>query len=66
PLSELQREAEEPRRITLDQVRAAATKYVNPKDAALILVGDLAKIEAGVRSLNLGEVVVLDVEGNPK
>jgi zinc protease len=64
PLSEMQREAQEPTRITLDQVRAAANKYVRPGDAALILVGDLSKIEEGIRSLNLGEVVVLDVEGN--
>jgi hypothetical protein len=28
-------------------------------------VGDRAAIEAGVRSLGLGEVIVLDVEGKP-
>ena len=60
----MQREADEPTRITLDQVRAAANKYVRPGDSALILVGDLSKIEEGIRSLNLGDVVVLDVEGN--
>jgi len=31
----------------------------------LLLVGDLAKIEAGLRELNLGEYVILDVEGKP-
>jgi hypothetical protein len=31
----------------------------------LLLVGDSAKIEAGVRALNAGEVVVLDTEGRP-
>jgi hypothetical protein len=30
-----------------------------------LLVGDLSKIEAGVRELQLGEVVILDVEGRP-
>jgi zinc protease len=64
PLSELQREAQEPTGITLAQVRAAAQKYVHPDDATLMLVGDLSKIEEGIRSLNLGEIVVLDVEGN--
>ena len=32
---------------------------------SLLLVGDLSKIEAGIRELNLGEVVILDVEGRP-
>ena len=32
----------------------------------LLLVGDLSKIEAGIRKLNLGEIVVLDVEGRLK
>jgi zinc protease len=65
PMSELQREADEPTRISLDQVRAATKTYVRPAESTLILVGDRAKIEEGVRSLNLGEIVILDVEGNP-
>ncbi|HUP65314.1 MAG TPA: pitrilysin family protein [Thermoanaerobaculia bacterium] len=64
PLSELQREATEPATITLQQVEAATKRYVRPQDATLILVGDRAKIEEGVRSLNLGEIVILDAEGN--
>jgi len=65
PMSELQREADEPTRISLDQVRAATKTYVRPGESTLILVGDRAKIEEGVRSLNLGDIVILDVEGNP-
>jgi zinc protease len=65
PMSELQREADEPTRISLDQVRAATKTYVRPAESTLILVGDRAKIEEGVRSLNLGDIVILDVEGNP-
>jgi hypothetical protein len=30
-----------------------------------VVVGDLAKIEAPVRKLNLGEVKILDADGNP-
>jgi zinc protease len=30
-----------------------------------VIVGDLAKIEAGVRALKLGEVRVLDADGRP-
>ncbi|HVR42986.1 MAG TPA: pitrilysin family protein [Thermoanaerobaculia bacterium] len=66
PLSELQREADEPTRISLAQVGEATRRYVRPAEATLILVGDLAKIEEGVRSLELGEIVILDPEGNPK
>jgi hypothetical protein len=29
----------------------------------LLLVGDRSKIEAGLKDLNAGEVVILDVEG---
>jgi hypothetical protein len=34
-----------------------------PGKATLLLVGDLSKIEAGVRELKLGEIVILDAEG---
>ena len=36
-----------------------------PEAATLLLVGDRSKIEAGVRELQLGEIVVLDTEGKP-
>jgi zinc protease len=31
-----------------------------------LVVGDRAKIEAGIRELKLGEVVLLDADGHPK
>lgn len=62
-MSELQRETSEVEKATLSSVNAAAQKYAVPSRATLLLVGDLAKIEAGVRALNLGEIVFLDVEG---
>jgi len=65
PMTELQRETEETNKVTLDTARAAATKYVHPQQQILLLVGDRAKIEPGVRELNLGEIVVLDAEGKP-
>ena len=65
PLSELQREPEETMKMTLEAVNAAAKKYAVPSKASLLLVGDASKIESGVRSLNLGEIVVLDAEGKP-
>jgi zinc protease len=65
PMAELQREPTELERATLAAVNAAAQKYAAPAGATLLLVGDLSKIEAGIRGLNLGDVVILDVEGKP-
>jgi zinc protease len=65
PMTDLQREPQELEKATLASVNAAAEKYAKPGGATLLLVGDLAKIESGVRELKLGEVVLLDVEGNP-
>ena len=62
-MTELQREVDATGAATLAQVTAASKKYVAPDKRRLLLVGDLAKIEPGIRSLNLGEVVILDVEG---
>jgi zinc protease len=63
PMTELQSAADELQKTPLEAVNAAARKYAEPSGASLLLVGDLAKIEAGVRELNLGEIVKLDPEG---
>jgi zinc protease len=65
PFSELQREPDELSKATLDRVNATAEKYGAPAKGTLLLVGDLSKIEAGVRSVNPGEIVYLDAEGKP-
>ena len=65
PLTELQREPDELQKTSLDSVNAAAQKYARPSGASLLLVGDASKIESGIRELNLGEIVMLDAEGNP-
>jgi len=46
-------------------VQAAATQIVKPDALTWVIVGDLAKIEAGVRALNLGAVQVVDADGKP-
>jgi zinc protease len=46
-------------------LNAAAKEYVRPDEVIWLIVGDLKKIEPGVRELNLGEVVKLDPDGNP-
>ena len=63
PMIELQREPESLLGASLAAVNAAGAKYAAPAGTTLLLVGDRSKIEAGVRDLNAGEVVVLDVEG---
>jgi hypothetical protein len=30
------------------------------------VIGDRAKVEAGIKELNLGDVVLLDADGRPK
>ena len=63
PMTELQREYDAANALTLDQVLAAERKYVKTDSASLLHVGDRSKIEAGLKSLNLGEIVLLDSEG---
>lgn len=53
------------RGLQLGEVSAAAKKVVHPENLVWVVVGDRAKIEAGVRELNFGEVRVIDAEGNP-
>ena len=65
PMDELQRETDETMKVTLQATRDAAKKYVRPDAATLLLVGDAAKIEPGVKELKLGDVVRLDPEGKP-
>ncbi len=65
PPTELQRVPEQLTSATRAPVNAAAQKYAVPGRATLLVIGDRAKIEKGLRELNLGEIVVLDVEGKP-
>lgn len=50
--------------LELDQIRTAASSILTPDKLVWVIVGDLAKIEAGVKALNIGEINVLDTEGN--
>lgn len=51
------------RALTLADTDAAMKKLVQPDALTWIIVGDLAKIEAPLRKLKLGEVKVLDADG---
>ncbi len=53
------------RALTEADLAAAAAKYVNPEELFWLVIGDLEKVEAGVRELGYGEVSKLDTDGNP-
>jgi zinc protease len=63
PMSEMQRQIERPAEVSLQAVNAAAHRYIVPDQMMILLIGDRAKIEPGIRELNLGPIVSLDVEG---
>jgi zinc protease len=63
PMIELQREPESLLGVSVGAVNAAASKYAAPAGTTLLLVGDRSKIEAGLKDINAGEIVLLDVEG---
>jgi zinc protease len=44
---------------------AVATKYLDPQQSVIVVVGDRRVIEAGLRALNLAPVVVVDENGSP-
>jgi zinc protease len=53
------------RALTLSDMETAAKRVVRPDNLVWVVVGDRAKIEAGVRELNLGELKFLDADGKP-
>ena len=46
-------------------VNAAAREVIHPDHLTWVIVGDLSRIEQPVRALKLGEVHVIDADGNP-
>jgi zinc protease len=48
------------RALTEQDLLAAGQKIVRPDEVIWIVVGDLKKVEAGIRELNLGEITQLD------
>jgi zinc protease len=51
--------------MTPEQANALAARTIVPGRLTWMVVGDLSKVEAGVRGLNLGEVRKIDADGNP-
>ena len=53
------------RSLSVSSVTDAAKSTIRPDNLVWVVVGDRAKIEAGIRQLGLGEVKFLDANGNP-
>ncbi len=47
------------------QVTQAAADHIHPKQMIVVAVGDRAKIEPGLKELNLGPIEYRDASGNP-
>jgi zinc protease len=50
--------------LAVTNLNEAAIKVVKPESLVWIVVGDRAKIEKGIRELNIGEVQFIDADGN--
>jgi zinc protease len=54
------------RALTSDDIAKTVSQFVKPDREIWLVVGDRAKIEAGVRQLALGDVTLLDADGRPQ
>jgi zinc protease len=52
-------------KLTVGEVDAAARRLLHPDRLTWVVVGDLKVIEADVRALGLGDVAIVDADGNP-
>ena len=51
--------------VTPEYANEIAKKYILPSHLVWVVVGDMSKVEAGIRELNIGEVHKIDADGNP-
>lgn len=51
--------------LDLETIQATAKQHLTPDVLTWVIVGDLTAIEAQIRELDLGDVVILDADGNP-
>jgi zinc protease len=63
PLEDIQQYPQLMERVSLEQAREAARKYLTPENAVAVIVGDLKQIEQPIRDLHLGEVLIMDARG---
>ncbi len=53
------------RNLRVADIKDVSTSVFQPDKLTWIVVGDRAKIEDGIRALNIGEVHIVDADGNP-
>jgi predicted Zn-dependent peptidase len=51
--------------VTQADVRRVADRYIDPSHLAIVIVGDRATIEPGLRALGIGDISIRDLEGEP-
>jgi zinc protease len=52
------------RALAAPDLAVAAERLIRPNDLVWVVVGDRAKVEKGLRELNIGEVHLIDADGN--
>ncbi|MGC2297736.1 MAG: pitrilysin family protein, partial [Acidobacteriaceae bacterium] len=65
PQSAMQTDPEEIAHTSLADVQAAAARFARLDKASLLLIGDRNRIEEGIRSLNIGPIILLNADGSP-
>lgn len=60
------RYVERVRSLTLEDIEQAARTLLHPRALTWVVVGDISHIEGPVRELGLGQIQVLDADGNPR
>ncbi len=65
PLDYYNSYAQQIERLTQADVQRVAREYIDPSRLAIVIVGDRASIEGGVRALRLGEILIRDLSGQP-
>jgi len=50
------------RSMTIDDINSAAKRYLDPSIWTWVIVGDLSKIEEGIKELNLGKIEVITLD----
>jgi zinc protease len=56
--------ADSVRDLSQEQIVEAGNEVIKPNNMIWVVVGDRAKIESRIRELELGEITLLDVDGN--
>jgi zinc protease len=51
--------------VTPAEANETARKYIQPQHLIWLVVGDMSKVEGGIRELQIGEVQKIDSDGNP-